>query len=47
MTKSKYPEPAAKAAPRVFFRPDNSMPGTHTVIVSKKQIKEMRGEKIC
>lgn len=45
MTKSKYPEPAAKAATRVFFRPDNSMPGTHTVIVSKKQIKEMRGEK--
>lgn len=27
------------------FCPDNSIPETHTVIVPKKQIKEMRGEK--
>lgn len=54
VTNYKYPGPVAKAAARVFFcqkqitmnfRPDNSAPETHTVIVPKKQIKEMRGER--
>lgn len=30
---------------KMYFRPDNSAPETHTVIVPKKQIKEMRGER--